>query len=297
MLFAACSLALVYHPFMCNSSPSGIPLSAPNGPCYFPVPAWQSYPWLRAAFTTRLGGHSSCYGAARELNLQFTQQDDPALVTANRQALAEALSGSPNTPLITLRQIHSDLIHRVRLEDAQRTEPLEGDGLVTDVPEILIGIMTADCIPVLISDTRRKAVGAFHAGWRGTVARIVESGVKRMQQEFGSCPADLTAAIGTGIGSCCYTVGEELRQQFAAQFPYASELFSTHRDPATQSTALHLDLAEANRRQLIAAGIPSSAIFLNGGCTHCRRDLFFSYRAEAGITGRLMSVIGIKSDR
>src|SRR6185437_9538717 len=102
---------------------------------------------------------------------------------------------------------------------------LKGDGLMASEPGLLLCIQTADCIPVLIADRKNRAVAAFHAGWRGTLGRIVENGVGRMRLEFGSRPEDMIAAIGPGIGQCCYAIGEEVRQQFESQFAYASELF------------------------------------------------------------------------
>ena len=189
---------------------------------------------------------------------------------------------------------------------------LKGDGLMTDEPGVLLGIQTADCIPVLVADRKNRAVAAFHAGWRGTLARIVENGVGRMRLEFGSKPEDLIASIGPGIGQCCYAVGEEVREQFESQFIYAAELFRevydsdpvkekypmlflTARAPGHSDIGpgMHLDLAEANRRQLLAAGLKKGAIFLTGQCTGCHTDRFFSHRIERGFTGRMMSVIGI----
>ena len=122
-------------------------------------------------------------------------------------------------PLRLLRQIHSGLVHRAgsaRLSrtNANSTEVLRGDGMIATEPGALLGIQTADCIPVLVVDVRQRIVAAFHAGWRGTLARIVERGVGRLRAEFGSQPGDLTAAIGPGIGRCCYAVGEEVRMEF-----------------------------------------------------------------------------------
>jgi hypothetical protein len=185
--------------------------------------------------------------------------------------------------------------------------------MMTAEPGILLAIQTADCIPVLIADRRRRAVAAFHAGWRGTLKRIVETGVGRMRLEFGSRPEDLVAAIGPGIGQCCYAVGEEVRAEFESQFSYAAELFCdvynsnpvrekypllflTARAPGHSNIgpSLHLDLVEANRRQLLDAGLKADAISVVGDCTSCRTDRYFSYRAEHGFTGRMFSVIGIR---
>jgi YfiH family protein len=184
---------------------------------------------------------------------------------------------------------------------------------MTDEPGILLGVQTADCIPVLVADSKRRVVAAFHAGWRGTVKRIVESGVGRMRLEFGSRPEDLIAAIGPGIGVCCYAVGEELLSSFESQFAYADELFRevddtdpvrnkypmlflTQRAPGHSpiGPSLHVDLVKANRRQLLDAGLRPRSIQAVGGCTSCHRELFFSHRASHGHAGRMMSVIGIR---
>ena len=217
-----------------------------------------------------------------ELNLGFTVADSAELVRENRLRFVEAVTGSRDTPLRTVRQVHSNR------SVAAGEVVVEGDGLMTRQPGILIGIQTADCIPVLVTDPVTRAVAAFHAGWRGTVARIVELGVGRMKQEFGSDPADLIAAIGPGIGSCCYTVGEEVRTQFSANFSYAAELFQE------RDGALIVDLVEANRRQLLAAGLAADSISVVGGCTACQQGSFYSHRASGGHAGRMMAVIGIR---
>jgi YfiH family protein len=155
----------------------------------------------------------------------------------------------------------------------------------------MLGVQTADCVPVLLADTRNRAVGAFHAGWRGTLAGIVEHGVGRMREEFGSRPEDLTAAIGPAIRPCCFAIGEEVRAAFTGAFPYAPELF--HHAGAQ----LYADLHEANRRQLLAAGVAAETIHIVAECTACSRmpdgrRKYFSHRAERGRTGRMLSVIG-----
>jgi hypothetical protein len=176
----------------------------------------------------------------------------------------------------------------------------------------MLAVQTADCFPVLLVDRKRKTVGAFHAGWRGTLARVVEKGVGLMRVHFGSIPEDLIAAIGPGIDSCCYVVGEDVREQFHSQFAYARDLFReinqsdsvrekypllfmTARAPGRSDAGrtIHLDLREANRRQLLAAGLRPEKVDLLDFCTACRTDLFFSHRAESGVTGRQMGTIGI----
>jgi len=291
------------------------PTKAKNGVQWLPVPGWDQIEWLRAGFSTRLGGKSRAYcadDAPGELNLGFTADDPRKNVAANRRLFAAAVTGSAATPLVGLRQIHSSLLHRATAADAEREQPWKADGIFTDRPGLLVGVQTADCIPVLVADRKKKIVAAFHAGWRGTVKRIVENGIGRLRLEFGSRPEDLVAVIGPGIGPCCYAVGEEVRLEFESQFAYAPELFHevydsdpirtkypmlflTQRAPGHSpiGPSLHLDLIEANRRQLLDVGLSASAITVMGGCTQCRTDLFFSYRASQGHAGRMMAAIGI----
>jgi hypothetical protein len=296
--------------------PAPAPHEAANGARFLAVPRWAKTRWLSHGFSTRQGGVSQRYcpeDAPGELNLGFTAEDVRESVAQNRALFAEALTGNAATPLITLRQIHSNLVRIVTAADAGREQPWKADGVITSQPGVLIGIQTADCVPVLVADRNQKIVAAFHAGWRGTVKRIVEIGVGRMRLEFGSRPQDLIAAIGPGAGPCCYSVGEEVLSEFESQFTYARELFHevysadavhnkypmlflTQRAPGHSpiGPATHVDLIAANRRQLLDAGIATRSIHVTGGCTHCQTDLFFSHRASRGYTGRMMAAIGIK---
>jgi len=297
------------------------------------VPQWHQYDWLIHGFSTRVGGVSTAYRPGDrkqkcgELNLGLTAADSPENVKRNRELFVQALLADANhtskserinaPELRLLRQIHSGLVHRSDRRVGEKSaspEPLRGDGWIATEPGALLGIQTADCIPVLVVDVRQRIVAAFHAGWRGTLARIVERGVGRLRAEFGSQPCDLTAAIGPGIGRCCYSVGEEVRMEFASQFSYAETLFEevfdldpikekypmlflTARAPGHSNLgpSLHLDLVEANRRQLMDAGIASQKIYALNLCTACDTERFFSYRGEQGFTGRMVSAIGIRA--
>ena len=294
------------------------------------VPAWRAHPWLIAGFSTRQGGLSTAYaaGGPPEQNLGYTPQDDPATIAAARHRLVAALTKSrktsPPPDLITIRQCHTGIIQRVNRADLPLTTSdnkalLRGDALYTRDPNLLLGILTADCVPVLVADTRTHAVAAFHAGWRGTLARIVERGIGTLRRDFGSRPEDLIAAIGPSIGACCFAVGEEVRHEFESQFAYAPSLFSevydsdpirekypmlflTARAPGHSNLGpqIHMDLWEANRRQLLDAGLRPSAITTIGHCTACTRlrdgrRKYFSHRAEQGFTGRMLSLIGTEN--
>ena len=282
---------------------------------------WEKHPWLRHGFSSRAGGVSPIYGP-NSLNLGWTKEDDAANVAENRRRFVAGVTGQRSSKLVTVRQIHSGLIRVVEPTEAQLETPegravLRGDGLMTDVPGILLGVQVADCVPVLVADVRRKAVAAFHAGWRGTLARIVERGIGTMRLRYGSRPADLVAAIGPSIGSCCYAVGEEVRFEFESQFAYAPELFSevydsdpvrdkypllflTARAPGHSNIGpqIHLDLWEANRRQLLDAGLKATRISVLGECTACTRVKggalkYFSHRGESGFAGRMIAAIGV----
>src|SRR5579883_1513815 len=192
------------------------------------IPAWSELQWLLHGFSTRGGGKTTAYRPDQkdgELNLGFTASDAKETVLANRRLFITALTDGSDMPLVVLKQIHSAAIHLVGQADAGDESKLQGDGMMTCEPGILLGIQTADCIPVLVADRKNRAVAAFHAGWRGTLARIVENGVGRMRVEFGSQPENLVASVGPGIGRCCYSVGGEVREQFESQFLYAAELF------------------------------------------------------------------------
>ena len=264
-------------------------------------------------FSTRQGGVSTCYGG-RTLNLGGTPTDTRENVARNRMLFLEALGAGEDShgmwPLVQLKQVHSAVIHLV---GAAPHEPLAGDGIITGTPGLLLAVKTADCVPVLVADVKRQVVGAFHAGWRGTVARIVEKGIGEMRRQFGSEPHDLRAAIGPSIRRCCYQVGAEVRAEFDSQFPYSSDLFEevfdadaihvrypmlflTARAPGHSELGpeLHLNLVEANRRQLADAGLRAEHISIVGGCSACDTTRYFSHRAEHGKTGRMMAAIGIR---
>jgi len=280
------------------------------------APAWHQWPWLLHGFSTRTGGVSTAYRPGQrsgELNLGLTASDPRENVLTNRQRFLSAVTGG-ESGFVVLKQVHSSWIRRVGKEDIGQEARWKADGMMTDEPGVLLAIQTADCIPVLVADVKKKAVAGFHAGWRGTVERIVEQGIGRMRLEFRSRPEDLVAAIGPGIGACCYAVGEEVRGEFESQFAYAGNLFSEvyDSDPVKEKypllfltarapghshlgPSLHLDLMEANRRQLLDAGLSQEAITVIGDCTSCQRDRYFSYRAERGFTGRMFSAIGIRS--
>ncbi len=179
---------------------------------------------------------------------------------------------------ITLRQVHSD---RVVNAHALRNREADGDALITDDIGKSIGIRTADCVAILLLDRQKRAIAAVHAGWRGTAAGVVERTVESMHASFGAAPADIYAAIGPCIRGCCYEVGPEVETHFTGLFP--------EWEPATGNRKL--DLPEANRRQMQAAGVNPERIFDCGLCTTCQSAQFFSYRREPENPGRMVAAI------
>ena len=268
-------------------------------------------------FTTR---HQS---AGRDFNLSYSVADDAKVVSRNRQRLMRRLTAK-GMQLVTLRQRHTDMIQVIdSLPHAGEREPdgalkLPGDAVVSTRPGLLLAVQVADCLPLLLVDTKRRVVAAVHAGWRGTAKRIAEKTVGRMRQEFGTNPKDVRAAFGPSIRRCCYEVGREVVEAYQGTFSYCDELFSrTEASPsevhwqqplltdnrelrprpgvtAPPGEKFHLDLVAANRRQLQAAGVPARNIWTSPLCTACHTDLLFSHRAEHGHTGRLMGLIGLR---
>jgi YfiH family protein len=261
--------------------------------------------WLVHGFSTRPGGVSSLE-SEKVLNLGFMEWDTREHVLENRRLFQSALSAG-NLELIPLKQIHSDVI---RVFSQPAVNLCKGDASATERTGLLLGIQTADCVPILLVDPKKRAIAAVHAGWRGTLDRITQKAVGRMQFEFGSKPADLLAAIGPSIGPCCYEVAADFVTKFTAQFADAADYFDEPRSgeepnplqwlnmkpPGHQPPPknVHLNLRKANRSQLLAAGLLAKNIFVSDLCTACHTGLLFSHRREGPLSGRLMSAIGLR---
>lgn len=187
-------------------------------------------------------------------------------------------TGSP-TADVTLRQIHSDrVVNAHGLSDRER----EGDALITDEIGRTIGVRTADCVPILLLDCRKRAIAAIHAGWQGTAGNIAGRTIENMRECFGTRPNDLYAAIGPCIRGCCYEVGSDVADRFSTLFP----------EWQPGGGKRMLNLPEANRRQLQSAGVDPERIFDCGLCTTCQTEQFFSYRREPENPGRMLAAIG-----
>jgi len=243
-------------------------------------------------FSTRNGGVSPMPRDA--LNLAGCNEDTAENMLENRRRFLKLFGGEWS--LAGCWQIHGADIRVVKDEREAQPPPYATgddnrcDALISDRSNILLAVKTADCVPILIGDPRMGALAAVHAGWRGTVAAIASHSVKRMVREYATRPADLRVAIGPAAGACCYEVGSEVIDAFKGRFPDSADLFKP-----TRVGHAFIDLYKANRNQLVSLGVAEERIHTSPLCTMCRTDLFFSYRREKtiqGKVGRLMAVIG-----
>jgi YfiH family protein len=232
---------------------------------------------LVAGESTRHGGVSKAPFAS--LNLGINTNDDSKNVVENRRIFFEKLDIS-EARFASSYQVHGDKIQVVT--EGGRAEGY--DALITNQPNVFVGVTVADCTPILIYDSRNQAVGAVHAGWRGTVAQIVFKTLQTMQLAYGTEPADCYAYVGTCIDECSFEVGEEVAEQFDDEFK---------RFDSTLGKYL-IDLKRANAAQLSAFGIPDSQIEISPYSTITHNEDYFSYRLEKGQTGRMLAVIGVR---
>ncbi len=272
------------------------PLPAPSEGD-FPLlrfPGLSAFPELIHAFTTRLGGVSK--GPCSTLNLSFTRGDDEADVRENHRLVARAIGYDADRAVLS-HQTHTDNILVVTEDDAGKGISKEKgytgiDGLITNVPGIPLIIFTADCVPVLLYDAKKRVIAALHAGWRGTAAGIVPKALHKMKALYGTDAADVHVAIGPSIGPCCYEVSEELGQRFISMFPgHESEVVT----PGAPGHA-QLNLWAANRLLAEAEGVPASQIEVTNLCTRCHPDLFFSHRVTGDARGNLSAIICLKEE-
>lgn len=251
-------------------------MASPGESLGLQVPAWRDRDDLVHGFCGRAGGVSG--DPYRGLNLSYRVGDTLAAVDENWQLLRDSLPAALR--FLRLEQVHGNEVH---VATGDRLELGAGDAVATATAGIVAGVLTADCVPVLLCSRDGRAVAAVHAGWRGTVLDIVGATVRCFATDFGVEPAAIEAAVGPAIGACCYEVGDEVRQQFAAVSPML--LASAARGRA-------LDLRQANRHLLEQAGVPPTAIHLVGPCTRCAASDYFSHRAAGGAaSGRQLSFI------
>ena len=242
-------------------------------------------------FSTRLGGVSDF--PENSLNLAGFDEDAAENIFENRRRFLTVFDG--NYELATVWQVHGDTARTVRSPDEARRSEDRADAVVSDLPNTLAGIKTADCVPVLIGDPGSGTFAAVHAGWKGTASQIVVRAIEAMISEFDAEPGSMIAAIGPCASGENYEVGVDVIERFRTAIPGSEKYFTS-----TKPGHALVDLRAANRDLLIDAGVRSSNIFVAPFCTIARSELFFSYRVEKkvyGRTGRLLSVIGRSDQR
>ncbi len=258
----------------------------PSQPClktmaglfYVEIPQLAEIGWVHHGFLTRKGGLS--LPPYDSLNVGEDSGDRKEGVCRNRDRIAAAYGVTPKK-LILLNQMQKDGILILKEPAEIIPSSLEADATITNTPNIFLGIQTADCIPILVVDQRRKVIAAIHAGRRGTALRITRRVLKKMKEEFGSSPEDLIIALGPSIGPCCYEIDDKV---FRPEWkPFTTFL---------GGGKMRISLPQINRDQMKEEGIKEEQIFSIDLCTCCHTDLFFSYRRE-GRTGRQLSLIGI----
>ena len=246
------------------------------------VPQWKKVDGLLHGFLGRRGGKS--VGPHASLNLSFRVGDDPQVVKDNLCDMKKAV-GVHDLRIITMRQVHGDQI--VEVKDKHLKEAGEADGMVTEERGLFLGVLTADCVPILFAVPGREIVAAVHAGWRGALAGIAPKMVRYLRDRHDVKPGVIEAALGPAIGPCCYEIGADVSGPLAQRWGSLAERSLQSRDGKK-----FLDLRELNVSLLEKAGVPSEQIFQIGPCTSCASDDFFSYRRQGRETGRQISFIG-----
>ena len=263
-----------------------------KGVTYLTYPALEELSGFVHAFSTRLGGVSE--GIYSSMNLSFTRGDDENSVMENYRRLAEAVGFSVEN-IVTSDQTHTANVRVITEADRGNgiTKPrpyTDVDGMITNVPGLVLATFYADCVPLYFIDPVRKAIGLSHSGWRGTAAHIGAVTVRKMQDEYGSVPEDIYGAIGPSICQECYEVSEDVILEFQKTFPEQSwrDLFYRKENGKYQ-----LNLWEANRQIMLEAGLIEEHISLPGLCTCCNPEFLFSHRASRGKRGNLGAFLGI----
>jgi len=253
--------------------------------CCLESEALKACGFLTHAFLTRWNGVSE--GKFSSLNFSTREGDEEDRVARNWDILA-GVFGIPPSQFFMIRQIHGDevVVAHGTGDTSWAHPPVECDAVITSSRRVAIGIKTADCVPILLADRARQVIGAVHAGWKGTSLNIAAKSIRVMMERFSSRPQDILAAIGPAVGSCCYQVDAKVFSSSGGDEDWTSAFRSCAEDGRWM-----LDLALANRKQMLRAGLPPENISSLGMCTSCRTDLFFSHRAEKGGTGRQLNFI------
>jgi polyphenol oxidase len=246
------------------------------------VPQWQKDRDLLHGFMGRQGGKS--VGRYAGLNVSYRVGDDPKLVSQNVCDMKLAV-GMHDGRIVTMKQVHGDRL--IEVKDTNVKEAGEADGMVTREKNIFLGVLTADCVPMLFLAREQKIVAVVHSGWRGTLEGIAGKTVKFLLENHGVLPSELEVALGPSIDACCYQIGPDVAHPLLERWADLATSSIQNRD-----NKIFLDLRNLNQAILNRAGIPQSQIFRVGPCTSCADEEFFSYRREKKETGRQISFMG-----
>jgi YfiH family protein len=254
------------------------------------IPCLTSREFARAGplvhgFLGRKGVSLPPLASCRDRRIGDTQKG----LAQNYERLARAF-GLPSRGPVTINQVHGNSVFIVEDRGAGGPHEVEADAIVTNVEGIALGVLTADCLPILLFDPVKKVAGAVHAGWKGTVKKVTTAAVEAFTKNFGSNPGDLTSALGPCIEPCCYTVDNEVQAQYKRAFGDLPGYI--RKGPGSRFNTL--DIRTANIDQLLNAGLRKENISTESVCTSCRNELFFSYRKEGPLTGRQLSFVMIK---
>jgi YfiH family protein len=254
------------------------------------VPAIEDLDLVYHGFSTKEGGVSGAPHTG--LNLSLNAGDDKDLVEINRCMFVKALEAG-NPDVYTVRQMHGSRV--IRIEDSENPpeeyRQAQADAIITDQLGVAIGVLTADCVPVLLVDPEKRVIAAVHAGRKGSLMQVVSHVVSRMQKDFGSSPDDLLAAVGPCIETTCYQVGEEIAQEVSRHDFYQNDAL------IHENGAHFVDLRKMNHLDLLESGVKEEHIYDVSMCTACHPRIFYSHRKNKGKkTGRMMALIMIKEE-
>lgn len=260
---------------------------------YLTFPLLENTGMVRHLFSTRMGGVSR--GIYSSMNLSFSRGDNKENVDENFRRIAQVLDSTPEH-IVCSRQTHTTNVRKVTEEDlgkgvVRETDYDDVDGLITNVPGIILATFYADCVPLYFVDVKNKAIGLSHSGWRGTVNRMGQATLQAMKRAYGTEPSDVMAAIGPSICQDCYEVGEEVADAFRKSFPNEWEYLIRK---GKEEGKYQLDLQETNRRILLAAGVLPENIAVTDICTCCNSELLFSHRGSNGKRGNLGAFLELR---
>ena len=260
---------------------------------YLTFPLLENTGLVRHLFSTRMGGASR--GIYSSMNLSFSRGDNKEDVDENFRRIAQILDSTPEH-IVCSKQTHTTNVRKVTEEDlgkgvVRETDYDDVDGLITNVPGIILATFYADCVPLYFVDVKKGAIGLSHSGWRGTVNRMGQVTLQAMKRAYGTEPSDVMAAIGPSICQDCYEVGEEVADAFRKNFPNEWEYLIRK---GKEEGKHQLDLQETNRRILLAAGVLPENIAVTDICTCCNSELLFSHRGSNGKRGNLGAFLELR---